>query len=40
MKVYEVEISGVKHTLQLSDEDAKKYPDAKAVGDSKATAKK
>ncbi len=28
MKVYEVEIGGVKHTVQLSDEDAKAYGDA------------
>lgn len=31
MKEYEVEIGGIKHRLQLSAEDAKKYPKATEV---------
>lgn len=37
MKEYTVVIAGQEHTLQLSDEDAKNYPDAKPVEKS-ATA--
>lgn len=31
LKEYEVSIAGMKHTLQLSDEDAKKYKGAKEI---------
>lgn len=31
MKVYEVELNGIKHRLQLSAEDAKRYPKATEV---------
>lgn len=40
MKAYEVEINGVTHTLQLSAEDAKKYPDATEVKSADAPANK
>jgi hypothetical protein len=36
LKQYEVEINGLPHTLQLSDEDAKQYKDAKEVKATKA----
>jgi hypothetical protein len=36
MNLYEVELNGIVHTLQLSAEDAKRYPDAKKVGSAKA----
>lgn len=39
MKEYEVEINGVKHTLLLDEEDAKRYPGAKPAG-SKTPAPK
>ena len=32
LNLYEVEVNGVTTHLQLSDEDAKAYPDAKRVG--------
>lgn len=31
MKEYEIEIAGVKHTVQLEEADVKRYPGAKAV---------
>lgn len=31
MNEYEVEVNGLTLTVQLSDEDAKRYPDAKKV---------
>lgn len=31
MKVYEVELGGIKHTMQLSDEDAARYGNAVEV---------
>jgi hypothetical protein len=36
MNLYEVELNGIVHTLQLTAEDAKRYPDAKKVGSAKA----
>jgi hypothetical protein len=33
MQEYVVNIAGQEHTLQLSQEDAEKYPDAKPVGE-------
>ena len=40
MKQYEVTIDGIKHTLQLSAEDAKKYASAKEVKAADAPANK
>ena len=40
MQEYTVVIAGQEHTLQLSDEDAKKYPDAKPVQKSTAASNK
>lgn len=31
LKEYEVEVGGLKHTLQLSDEDAKRFDGAKEI---------
>jgi hypothetical protein len=36
MNEYEIELNGIKHTLQLDAEDAKKYEGAKKVGSAKA----
>lgn len=38
MNEYEIEINGIKHTVLLSDEDAKKYGDAAAPVAEKAKA--
>lgn len=38
MKTYEVDINGISHTLQLSDEDAKRY--GKAAVEVKAAVPK
>lgn len=40
MKEYEVEINGITHRLQLSAEDAKRYPDATEVKAADAPANK
>lgn len=39
MREYEVQIGGVPHTLQLDDEDAKRYPGAKPVTKAAAETK-
>lgn len=37
MKVYTVTIGGIEHTMQLSDEDAKRYGDAAKLVASKSS---
>jgi len=38
MREYEVIINGMPHTLQLDEEGAKRYPDAKLVSTKQAAA--
>ncbi|WP_157079050.1 hypothetical protein [Herbiconiux solani] len=38
LKQYDVEINGINHTLQLSDEDVKQYKNAKEVKAKQAPA--
>lgn len=40
MKIYEVELNGIKHTMQLSAEDAKRYPNATEVKAAEQPANK
>jgi hypothetical protein len=40
MKEYTVEIGGIEHTMQLSDEDAKRYGDAATPVKSSTAANK
>ena len=38
MKQYKITIGGQEHVVQLSDDDAKRYPDAKEFSEGDSTA--